>query len=96
MLTQEYLKGSLLLLIYINDLRNGVPKNYDFFANDKSLLSVVNDIQSSAATLRNHLTFNDRCSHHIETSQLTCRANQLTGFYIMGTLAVKRLMVICS
>ena len=22
--------------------------------------------------------------HHIETSQLICNANQLTGFYIMG------------
>ena len=35
--------------------------------------------------------FNDQCSHHKETSQLICRANQLTGFYIKGTLVVKRL-----
>ena len=28
----------------------------------------------------------------METSQLICRANQLTGFYMMGTLVVKRLM----
>ena len=35
--------------------------------------------------------FNGQCSHHIETSQLICRANKLTGFYIMGTLAVKGL-----
>ena len=28
---------------------------------------------------------------HIETSQLICRANQLLGFYMMGTLVVKRL-----
>ena len=34
--------------------------------------------------------FNDQCSHHIETSQLIF-ANQLTGFYMMGTLVVKRL-----
>ena len=33
--------------------------------------------------------FNDQCSHHIETSQLICSANQLIGFYMMGTLAVK-------
>ena len=38
--------------------------------------------------------FNDQCSHHIETSQLICRANQLTGFYMMGTLVVKGLMQI--
>ena len=37
------------------------------------------------------LTFNDQCSHHIETGQLICRANQLTGFYMMRTLVVKRL-----
>ena len=34
----------------------------------------------------------DLCSHHIETSQLICRAKQLTGFYMMGTLVVKELM----
>ena len=28
---------------------------------------------------------------YIETSQLICRANQLTGFYMMGTLVVKGL-----
>ena len=28
---------------------------------------------------------------YIETSQLICSANQLTGFYMMGTLAVKGL-----
>ena len=28
---------------------------------------------------------------HIETSQLICYANQLPGFYMMGTLAVNRL-----
>ena len=35
--------------------------------------------------------FNDQCSHHIETRLLICRANQLTGFYMMGTLVDKRL-----
>ena len=29
--------------------------------------------------------------NHIETSQLICIANQLTGFYLMGTLVVKGL-----
>ena len=40
----------------------------------------------------NNLPFNDQCSHHIETSQLICSANQLTGFYIMEILVVKMLM----
>ena len=34
---------------------------------------------------------NKQCSRHIETSQLICSANPLTGFYMMGTLVVKRL-----
>ena len=29
--------------------------------------------------------------HHIETSQLICRANQLTGFYMMPTLTFNEL-----
>ena len=37
------------------------------------------------------LNFNDQCSSHIETSELICRANQLTGFYVRGTLTVKGL-----
>ena len=39
------------------------------------------------------INFSDQCYYHIETSQLICRANQLTGFYMMGTLVlVKRTM----
>ena len=37
--------------------------------------------------------FNDQCSHHLETSQLIFSANQLTGFYTMGKLVVKGLIV---
>ena len=37
--------------------------------------------------------FNDKCSYYIETSQVICSAIQLTGFYMMGTLVVKRLIV---
>ena len=39
--------------------------------------------------------FNNQCFHHIETNQLICTANQLTGFYMMGTLVVKGLIEIC-
>ena len=35
--------------------------------------------------------FNDQCLSHIETIQLTFRANQLAGFYKGGTLVVKGL-----
>ena len=41
-----------------------------------------------------HYPFSDQCSHHIETSQLICRANQLTGFHMMGTLVAKGLTLI--
>ena len=43
-----------------------------------------------ALSKKSHYPFNNQCSHHIETSQLICRANQLTGLYMMGTLVVKR------
>ena len=33
-----------------------------------------------------------QCCRHIETSQLICRANQLTGFTIRGTLALSGLI----
>ena len=31
--------------------------------------------------------------HYIETSQVICRANQLTGFYMMATLAPNELLL---
>ena len=40
------------------------------------------------------LPFNDQCSHHIETSQLICRTNQLAGFYMIGTLVIKGLSLL--
>ena len=53
---QGSILGPLLFLIHINDLSNGVFSNCTLFADDAFLFSVVNDIQSTAATLRNDLT----------------------------------------
>ena len=41
-----------------------------------------------------NITFNDALTqgescNHIETSQLTCFANQLTGLYMLATFAFK-------
>ena len=43
---------------------------------------------SSGSTLNPLKTY---VPYHIETSQLICSANQLTGFYMMGTLVVNGL-----
>ena len=60
MLTQGVLRGSilgaLLFLSYINVLSNGVSSNCK--------LSVVNDIQSTAATLLNDLTLISNWAFH--------------------------------
>ena len=53
---QGFILGPLLLLIDTNNLKNGVSSNCKIFVDDRSLLSVVNDIQSSSATLSNDLT----------------------------------------
>ena len=36
--------------------------------------------------------FHDGRPYHIETSLLTCRANQWTGFYMIGTFVMKELI----
>ena len=54
---------------------------YRFFNRFSLLLFVTTDF------------FNEQCSHLIETSQLICFGNQLTGFYMMGTLLVKMLNI---
>ena len=50
--------GPLLLLIYINDLTEGLSSNAKLFADDTSLFSVVHDIQTSANNLINDLNLN--------------------------------------
>ena len=52
-----------------------------FFAAQTSLVSLKNENEP----------FKDQCSHNIETSQLICTENKLTGFNMIGTLVLKRL-----
>ena len=41
-------------------------------------------VKANAKTTLNPLTAS--ASHHVETSQSICREDQLTGFYMMGTI----------
>ena len=52
---QGSILGSLLFLIYINDLSNDLSSNCKLFANDTSLFSGVNNIHTSAITLNQDL-----------------------------------------
>ena len=47
--------GSLLSLIYINDLADGLSSNAKLFADDSSLFSAVHDVNTSANELNNDL-----------------------------------------
>ena len=60
--TQGSFLGALLLLVSINDLSNRLSSTCNVFADDTSLFSVVKDIQSSAAALRNDLTVISNCT----------------------------------
>ena len=46
--------GPLLVLVYINDLSNGLKSNPKFFADDTSLFSVIHDVNSSQIDLNEH------------------------------------------
>ena len=53
---QGSILGSLLFLIYINGLHNGLQSDPKLFADDTSLFSTVQDITTSTVSLNNDLT----------------------------------------
>ena len=46
---------------------------------------------SNYFVLRFRFDFHDGRHYHVETSSLICRANQWTGFYMIGTSVMKEL-----
>ena len=52
---QGSILGSLLFLIYINNLSDKLTNNAKLFAGDKSLFSVVHDVNTSAKDLNDDL-----------------------------------------
>ena len=59
---QESIQGTLLFLIYINDLATGLSSNAKSFADDTSLLSDTQNINTSANELNNDLDKINTCS----------------------------------
>ena len=53
---QGSILGPLLLLVYINDLPNGLIPNAKLFADDTSLFTIVKDKNESANILNNDLS----------------------------------------
>ena len=53
---QGSILGSLLFLICVNNLANGLKSECKLFADDTSLFSVVHDISTSASDINNDLT----------------------------------------
>ena len=52
---QDSILGRIFLLIYINDLSEGLSTNAKLFAGDTSLFSVIHDSQTSANALNKDL-----------------------------------------
>ena len=55
--------GPLLFLVYVNDLENGMKSSVNFFADDTSLFSIVQDPQTSASDINHDLGLISNWAH---------------------------------
>lgn len=62
--TQGSLLRGLLVLIYINNFRNGLQCNPKHFADTTSLFSIVHDIATSIVSLKRDLS--KRCESEVQ------------------------------
>ena len=67
-------------------LRNFIQFHLYYEANSSNLINVYSPYSPISLVKR-------QSCHHIETTQLICSANQLTGFYMMVTLAFNELIL---
>ena len=73
-------KISILAARWISSTQNKLYKLNSFnFGEDVRLTDYFSEIEALNPLMTN-------VPHHIETSQLICNANQLTGFYMMGNI----------
>ena len=68
-----------------------------FFLATSSLLLILTKMEVMISTAIHDfwldLLIKRESFHHTETSQLICRANQLTGFYMIATLSFNELII---
>ena len=73
---QSFFKDLCYFFIVMNKLNN-LQKSFQNIYEDLQRFIILNTLTTNVPI------------HHIETSQSICRANQLTGFYMIGRLVVK-------
>ena len=66
---QGFILGPLSFLIYINHLADDLSSNVKLFADDKSLFSVVHDVNASARGLNDDRAFQRKMSFNPEPSK---------------------------
>ena len=71
-------QGGLLIYLHLHELHDV-----------NTLRSILFCSVYCSQVLKFFQPFNDQLSPHLGTSQLVYRANQLIGYFMMGTLALK-------